>query len=77
MFGDVWEWTSSPYVAYPGYEPPPGASRRIQRQVHVQPVRPARRLVRDAGRPHPASYRNFFPPEAQWQFSGVRLARDA
>ena len=45
---------------------PPGQRRggRIQRQIHVQSIRAARRLLRHAARPHPASYRNFFPPEA-------------
>ena len=51
MFGDVWEWTAVGVPAVPRLPAAAGARRRVQRQVHVQPVRPARRLVRDAGRP--------------------------
>ena len=61
MFGDVWEWTQSSYPPYPGYRPLPGRGRRIQRQVHVQPVRAARRLVRDAGRPRPRELPQLLP----------------
>jgi formylglycine-generating enzyme required for sulfatase activity len=78
MYGDVWEWTPVELQPVPRLPAAAGRRRRVQRQVHVQPVRAARRFVRDAGRTHVrASYRNFFPPEAQWQFSGLRLARDA
>ena len=76
MFGDVWEWTRSQYTPYPGFKPAAGRARRVQRQVHVQPVRAARRLVRDLGDHIRPTYRNFFPPDARWQFMGVRLAKD-
>ena len=74
LFGDTWEWTSSAYSPYPGFRAP-RRRRRVQRQVHGQPVRPPRRLLRHPGRHVRATYRNFFPPGARWPFSGVRLAR--
>ena len=52
LFGDVWQWTSSSYAPYPGYAPARGLARRVQRQVHGEPVRAARRLVRDARGAH-------------------------
>ncbi len=75
-WGTVWEWTQSPYSAYPGFRTPPGALGEYNGKFMVNQMVSRGGCAWTAAAQMRPTYRNFFPPSTRWHCSGLRLAQD-